>query len=108
MLTFAGKLSAELILTYKDAILELFPKTFTLIRNDTLKKYMVHEVPCVRKANGTLPMAIELFEEFYHNNAHLRKWGSPEHPMWMRGTPLDRSKAETSFSFFLIDPNNTS
>jgi hypothetical protein len=81
MLTFAGKPSTKLVLTYKAAILELFLKIFTLIRNDTLKKYMVHRVSCVRKANRSLPTSGELFEEFFRNNAYLRKWGSPEHPV---------------------------
>jgi hypothetical protein len=64
MLTFTDKPSMALILTYKDTILELFPKIFNLIQNDSLKKFMVHGVLCICKANRSLPIAEELFYEF--------------------------------------------
>jgi hypothetical protein len=107
VLTFAGKPTAALVLTYKDALLELFPKFFNLIQNDSLKKFMVHGVPYVRAADGSLPTSDELFTEFRRNNGHLQKWGLSERPTWTRGAILDCSKMETSFSFLLTDPHNT-
>jgi hypothetical protein len=68
---------------------------------------MVHSVPCVQKADRSLPTVDKLFYEFRRNNGHLQKWGLPERPTWTQGAILDHSKTETSFSFLLSDPHNT-
>jgi hypothetical protein len=109
VLTFAGKPHSDLVENYKGALLDKFPAgLFNLIRNDGLRKFIVNGVPCVRKPNGRLPMALELFEEFQRNNAHIRQWDLPEHPTWTRGALADVTKTETSFTFLLsISPNAT-
>jgi hypothetical protein len=83
VLTFAGKPRSDLIENYKGALLDKFPAgLFNLIRNDGLRKFIVNRVPCIRKPNGRLPTANELFEEFQRNNTHIRQWDLPEHPTW--------------------------
>jgi hypothetical protein len=106
VLTFAGKPRAELVKNYKGALLSKFPGgLFNLIRNDGLRKFIVNGVPCIRKPNGRLPSADELFTEFQRNNAHIRQWDLPEHPAWTRGALMDTTKTETSFTFLLSIPN---
>jgi hypothetical protein len=72
VLTFTGKPRADLVENYKATILDKFPGgLFNLIRNDGLCKFIVNGVPCIRKPNGRLPTADELFTEFQRNNAHI-------------------------------------
>jgi hypothetical protein len=107
VITFAGKPPAALVENYRGALLDKFPGgLFNLIRNDGLQKFIVNGVPCIRKPNGRLPMADELFNEFQRNNAHIRQWDLPEHPAWTRGALMDTTKKETSFTFLLSIPNN--
>jgi hypothetical protein len=109
VLTFAGKPRADLVENYKGALLDKFlGGLFNLIRNDGLQKFIINGVPCVRKPNGRLPTSDELFNEFQRNNTHIRQWDLPKHPAWTRGALMDTTKKETSFTFLLsIPPNST-
>jgi len=65
MLTFAGNLKSDLVLNYKAALLRKFSSgMFNLIKNNSLKKFIVLGVPCVHHPNGSLPKTPELFMEF--------------------------------------------
>jgi len=66
----------------------------------------MHGVSYAQKPNRTLPQTNKLFIEFQRNNPHLKQWKLLEHPTWTRGALLDPIKENTSFSFFLSDPNN--
>ncbi len=102
VLTFAGKPAAAVIHNYSAAFLKHFPPIYQLVPNHGYTKLVVHGVPILCHADGTLPTSDELLSELNHN-LHLHQWKMLDRPNWVKLALLDPGRTESSFSFALLD-----
>ncbi len=102
VLTFAGKPTTALVENYCAAFLKHFPPIYQLVPNHGYTKLVVHGVPCMCHADGTLLTSAKLTMELA-NNAHLRGWKMLDQPNWVKLALLDPGKTKSSVTFALLD-----